>query len=46
MEEKTKDIKPEHKMYCTKSNMRCAVFHTDGICPDVRDCEACKVENK
>ncbi len=22
--------------------MRCAVYHPDGICPDVRDCEACK----
>lgn len=36
----------EHRKYCTKSNMRCAVFHVDGICPDVRDCEACKEETK
>lgn len=31
-------------MYCSKSNMRCLVYHPDGVCPDVRDCEACKAE--
>lgn len=37
--------KPKHRMYCVQSLMRCAVIHTDGICPDVRDCEGCKAEN-
>ena len=32
----------KHRMYCVKSGMRCLVYHPDGICPDVRDCEACK----
>lgn len=32
-------------MYCRKSNMRCLVYHSDGMCPDITDCEACKLEN-
>jgi hypothetical protein len=36
-------VKPKHRMYCAKSGMRCAVYHYDGICPDIRDCEACKL---
>ena len=44
--EQEKQPKLKHKMYCSKSDMRCAVYHTDGICPDVRDCEACKSENQ
>lgn len=41
-----KDVehKPHHRMYCGKSGMRCLVYHADGICPDVRDCDACKLE--
>ena len=43
----TKELKKKkekliHRMYCAKSGMRCVVYHLDGICPDVRDCEACK----
>lgn len=41
-----KEKKIEHRMYCRKSAMRCAVYHEDGVCPDIRDCEACKEENK
>lgn len=33
-----------HSKYCGKNGMVCLVYHTDGICPDVRDCEACKAE--
>lgn len=38
--------KPQHRRYCSKSGMRCAVNHPDGICPDIRDCEACKLESQ
>ena len=34
----------EHRRYCRKSGLACLVYHIDGICPDVRDCEACKEE--
>lgn len=38
--------KLKHRMYCAKSGMACAVFHEDGICPDVRDCEGCAAERQ
>ena len=41
-----KQPKLKHEMYCSRSNMRCAVYHLDGICPDVRDCAACKAEKE
>lgn len=34
---------PQHRMYCGKSGMVCAVNHGPDGCPDVRDCEACKL---
>lgn len=34
---------PQHRRYCKKSGLVCLVIHTDG-CPDVKDCEAYKVE--
>ena len=37
---------PKHRKYCRKSDMKCLVYHVDGICPDERDCEACKLEKK
>lgn len=37
--------KPPHRMYCAKSGMACLVYHYNGICPDVVDCEGCKAEN-
>lgn len=36
--------KKKHRMYCAKSGIRCLVLHPDGMCPDIRDCEACKAE--
>lgn len=36
---------PQHRRYCGKSGMVCAVAHGPEGCPDVRDCEACKIEN-
>lgn len=36
--------KLQHRRYCGKSIMRCLVYHPDGICPDITDCEACKEE--
>ena len=38
--------KIKHRMYCAKSNMRCAVYHPDGICPNIADCEVCLEESR
>lgn len=37
---------PKHRMYCGHSGLMCLVYHADGVCPDVRDCEACKANRK
>jgi len=34
----------KHLPYCRKSGVSCLVMHSDGVCPDVRDCEACKAD--
>lgn len=44
--EREKKSKQRHRMYCSKSTMRCATFHSDGICPSVRDCEGCEEDKK
>ena len=35
---------PKHRKYCAKSGLACLVYHSNGICPDVRDCEACALD--
>ena len=41
-----KDVnETKHRMYCAMSGMRCLVYHPNGICPDIRDCEACRQDN-
>ncbi len=42
--EVAKGAKVAHRRFCGKSGFNCAVYHLDGICPDVRDCEGCKAE--
>ncbi len=43
---KSKGVKEiAHRRYCAMSKMRCLVYHPNGICPDIRDCEACKQDN-